>query len=191
MEFDPAETTQLLLDWAGGDRAALGRLTPRVYKEMRRIAQHLMQAETGGRTLQATALVHEAFLRLAEQSQPNFDQKAHFLSVAAKIMRQILLDQARRRHAAKRGGRAARLDLEDVASVVGGPAKDQMLIALDEALEQLAAMDPRKAQIVELRYFGGVSIEETAAALGVSEGTVMRDWRLAKAWLASQIQGTG
>jgi RNA polymerase sigma factor (TIGR02999 family) len=176
-----------LRQWAKGDKDALDRLTPHVYKELRRIAGHLMAAEDGARTIQATGLVHEAYLRLVDTSQTSFEDRAHFFGVAAKIMRQFLLDQARRRKAAKRGGGAARVDLDEVAEVVGGPSRDRALVDLDEALDELAAVDPRRAQVVEMRYFGGLSVEETAAVLGVSGDTVMRDWSLARAWLASRM----
>ena len=183
------ETTRLLHQWAGGDKAALDALAPRIYKELRRIAGHLMQAEQGGRTLAATALVHEAYLKLVDTSHASFEHRAHFLAVAAKMMRQILLDQARRRHAAKRGGGAVRVDLDVVAEVVGDSGKDRELVELDEALDELAKVDHRRAKVVEMRYFGGLSVEETAAVLKVSPDTVMRDWRLARAWLVVRLRG--
>jgi RNA polymerase sigma factor (TIGR02999 family) len=184
---DLTETTLLLRQWASGDSAALERLTPRVYSELHRIAGRLMAGEYGGRTLAATGLVHEAYLRLVDTSQVSFIDRAHFLGVAAKMMRRILLDQARRRHAAKRGGGVARVDWDAVAEVAVGKDRDESLLLLDEALHELATVDPRRAQVVEMRYFGGLSVEETAAALKVSGDTVIRDWRLARAWLASRI----
>jgi RNA polymerase sigma factor (TIGR02999 family) len=187
--LDKAETTRLLRDWAEGDRAALDDLTPRVYKDLRRVAGHLMQAEQGGRTLTATALVHEAYLRLVDVEGVEVEHRAHFLALAAKVMRQILLDKARRRHAAKRGEGAIRVDLDAVAEVVAGETKDRALIALDDALEELARVDERRARVVEMRYFGGLSVEETAAALRVSPETVMRDWKVARAWLTARISG--
>ena len=186
-ELDQAETTRLLRDWAKGDRAALAILAPRVYKELRRVAGNLMHAEQGGRTLTATALVHEAYLRLVDVSRVEVEHRAHFLSLAAKVMRQILLDQARRRRAAKRGDGAIRVDLD--AEVVAGETRHGALIALDDALEELARVDERRARVVEMRYFGGLSVEETAAALHVSADTVMRDWKIARAWLTARIGG--
>ena len=188
-ELDQTETARLLQDWAEGDRAALDVLAPRVYQELRRVAGNLMQGELGGRTLTATALVHEAYLRLVDGSRIEVEHRTHFLSLAAKIMRQILLDQARRRHAAKRGDGAIRVDLDAVAEILPGDSRDRALIALDGALEELARVDKRRAQVVEMRYFGGLSVEETAAALGVSPDTVMRDWKIARAWLTAQIGG--
>ena len=188
-ERDQAETTRLLRDWAEGDRAALDVLAPRVYKELRRVAGNLMQAEQGGRTLTATALVHEAYLRLVDVSRVDVEHRAHFLALAAKVMRQILLDKARRRHAAKRGEGAIRVDLDAVAELVAGDTRDRVLIALDDALEELARVDERRARVVEMRYFGGLSVEETAAALHVSDVTVMRDWKIARAWLTARIAG--
>lgn len=188
-EPDQAETTRLLRNWAQGDRAALDVLAPRVYKELRRVAGNLMQAEQGGRTLTATGLVHEAYLRLVDVSLVEVEHRAHFLGLAAKVMRQILLDQARRRHAAKRGEGAVRVDLDAVAEVVAGEEKDRALIALDDALDELARVDERRARVVEMRYFGGLSVEETATALAVSAVTVMRDWKIARAWLTARICG--
>jgi RNA polymerase sigma-70 factor (ECF subfamily) len=186
-ELDQAETTRLLRDWAEGDRAALDILAPRVYKELRRVAANLMKVEQAGRTLTATGLVHEAYLRLVDASRVQVHHRAHFLALASKVMRQILLDNARRRHAAKRGEGAVRVDLDSVAEVVPGETRDRALIALDDALEELAAVDERRAQVVEMRYFGGLTIEETAAALHVSVETVMRDWKIARAWLTTRI----
>jgi len=188
-ELDQAETTRLLRDWAEGDRAALDILAPRVYKELRQVAGNLMQAEQGGRTLTATALVHEAYLRLVDVSRVKVEHRAHFLSLAAKVMRQILLDNARRRRAAKRGDGAVRVDLDAVAEVVESDTRDRALIALDDALEELARVDERRARVVEMRYFGGLSVDETAAALHVSVDTVMRDWKIARAWLTARING--
>ena len=188
-EIDQAETTRLLQNWADGDRAALDILAPRVYKELRRIAAHLMQAEQGGRTLTATALVHEAYLKLVDVSRIDVEHRVHFLALAAKVMRQILLDKARRRNAAKRGEGAIRIDLNAVAEIVPGAIRDRSLIALDDALEELARVDQRRARVVEMRYFGGLSVQETASALHVSADTVMRDWKIARAWLTARIAG--
>jgi RNA polymerase sigma factor (TIGR02999 family) len=188
-ELDQADTTRLLRNLADGDRAALDILAPRVYKELRRIAGNLMQAEQGGRTLTATALVHEAYLRLVDVNRIEVEHRAHFLALAAKVMRQILLDKARRRRAAKRGDGVVRVDLDAVAEVVASETKDRALIALDDALEELARVDDRRARVVEMRYFGGLSVEETAAVLHVSPETVMRDWKIARAWLTARIAG--
>ncbi len=188
-ELDQVETTRLLRDWAKGDRAALDILAPRVYKELRRVAGNLMHVEQGGRTLTATALVHEAYLRLVDASGVEVEHRAHFLALAAKVMRQILLDKARRRHAGRRGGGAIRVDLDAVAEVLAGETRDRALIALDDALEELARVDERRARVVEMRYFGGLSVEETATALHVSADTVMRDWKIARAWLTARIGG--
>jgi RNA polymerase sigma-70 factor, ECF subfamily len=188
-ELDQAETTRLLRDWAEGDRAALDILAPRVYKELRRIAGNLMRVEQGGRTLTATALIHEAYLRLVDVSRIEVEHRAHFLALASKVMRQILLDKARRRRAAKRGDGGIHVDLDAAAEVVASETKDRALIALDDALEELARVDERRARVVEMRYFGGLSVEETAAALHVSAETVMRDWKIARAWLTARIGG--
>jgi RNA polymerase sigma factor (TIGR02999 family) len=187
-----SETTLLLQAWAEGDRAALDQLTPRVYAELRRIAGHCMQNECPGRTLQTTALVHEAYLRLIDVNNVNWEQRAHFFAVSAQIMRRILVDGARERATAKRGGGMPRVNLDkialdEIADVSSGHGDE--LIALDEALESLAELDPRKARIIELRFFGGLSVEETAAMLKVSPDTVMRDWRLARSWLLLELSG--
>jgi RNA polymerase sigma factor (TIGR02999 family) len=180
-----SETTQLLRAWASGDQDALGRLTPRVYGELRRIAGHFMRDERQGRTIQTTALVHEAYLRLIDVSNVDWQHRAHFFAVSAQIMRHILLDRARRRVAAKRGGAAARVNLDEVADIGSGRARE--VIALDDALNALAKVDPRKARVVEMRFFAGLSVEETAAVLQVSSDTVKRDWRLARAWLLAEL----
>jgi RNA polymerase sigma factor (TIGR02999 family) len=179
-----SETTGLLRAWAGGDRGALDRLAPRVYEELRRMARNFMRREREGRTIQATALVHEAFLCLVEVDNVNWEQRAHFFAVCAQVMRRILLEGARRRAASKRGGGWERVTLDGIAAE-GGRAQE--LIALDDALNRLSAADPRKAQVVELRYFGGLSVQETAAVLKVSPDTVARDWRSARAWLLSEL----
>jgi RNA polymerase sigma-70 factor (ECF subfamily) len=148
-----------------------------------------MRVEQGGRTLTPTGLVHEAYLRLVDISRIEVEHRVHFLALAAKVMRQILLDKARRRRAAKRGDGAVRIDLDAVAEVAASETKDRALIALDDALEELARVDERRARVVEMRYFGGLSVEETAAALHVSPETVMRDWKIARAWLTARIGG--
>ena len=184
-EVELSETTQLLRAWAQGDGAALQRLTPRVYDELRRIAGHFMQNERQGRTLQTTALVHEAYLRLIDVTNVEWQHRAHFFAISATMMRRILVDRARRREAGKRGGKLPRVNLEDVPDVRSGRPRE--LIALDDALNALAEVDPRRARVIELRFFGGLSVEETAEVLKVSPDTVMRDWRLARAWLLAEM----
>jgi RNA polymerase sigma factor (TIGR02999 family) len=170
--------TQLLRAWAGGDQDALARLTPRVYGELRRIAGYFMRDERQGRTIQTTALVDEAYLKLIDVSNVGWQHRAHFFAVSAQIMRHILLDRAPRRVAAKRGGAAAQVNLDEVADIGSGRARE--LIALDDALDALAKVDPRKARVIEMRFFAGLSVEETAEVLRVSSDTVKRDWRLAR-----------
>jgi len=180
-----SETTMLLRAWAAGDRDALEQLTPRVYRTLRRIAGHHLKNERPGNTMQATALVHEAYLELIDIDNVDWQHRAHFYAVSAQIMRHILLDRARRRLAAKRGGQAERVDLDEVPDLSGNRAKE--LIALEDALNALAAMDARKARVVELRFFGGLSVEESAAVLDVSPETVMRDWKFARSWLQAEM----
>ena len=182
------DTIGLLQAWSGGDRAALNQLTPRVYDQLRRVAGHYMQNESPARTIQATALVHEAYLRLVDVTKVDLRHRAQFFAITARIMRNILLDNARARAAAKRGGQQARVNLDEIPdlSYQGG----RNLLALDDALTALAAVDPRKAQVIELRFFGGLSVEDTAAALNVSDETVMRDARAARAWLKRELSGT-
>ena len=185
MDDQTSETTQLLRAWADGDQAALQRLTPRVYRTLRRIAGHHLKNEGAGNTLQATDLVHEAYLELIDITDVDWQHRAHFYAVSAQIMRHILLDRARRRLAAKRGGHAERVDLDNLPDLSGERSQD--LIALEDALNALAAIDPRKARVVELRFFGGLSVEESAAVLEVSPETVMRDWKFARSWLQAEI----
>lgn len=180
-----SETTQLLRAWSDGDQGALEQLTPRVYRTLRRIAGHHLQNERPGNTLQATALVHEAYLELIDITNVDWQHRAHFFAVSAQIMRHILLDRARRRVAAKRGGDAERVNLDEVPDLSGERAKE--LIALEDALNALAAIDARKARVVELRFYGGLSVEESAAVLDVSPETVMRDWKFARSWLQSEL----
>ncbi len=180
-----SETTQLLRAWASGDQAALEQLTPRVYDELRRIAGHFMRDERPGKTIQTTALVHEAYLKLIDVKNVDWQHRAHFFAISAQIMRHILLDRARRRVAAKRGGAAARVNLDEIADIGSGRARE--LIALDDGLNVLAKVDPRKARVIELRFFAGLSVEETAEVLKVSSDTVKRDWRLARAWLLAEL----
>ena len=182
------DTTGLLQAWSSGDRAALNQLTPRVYDQLRRLAGHYMQNESPARTIQATALVHEAYLRLVDVTNVDLRHRAQFFAITARIMRNILLDNARARAAAKRGGQQARVNLDEIPDVSDQGGRD--LLALDDALTALAAVDPRKAQVIELRFFGGLSVEDTAAALNVSAETVMRDARAARAWLRRELSGT-
>ena len=170
-----------------GVRADAGELFPLVYAELRRIAAREMRRERPGRTLQTTALVHEAYLRLLKDTSLSFENRAHFLGIAARAMREILIEHARGRAARKRGGGAVRLTLDDLAAPVAAPSVD--VLALDEALERLARFDERHARVVELRYFGGLSVEETAAAMGLSPATVKRAWTLARAWLFRELKG--
>lgn len=184
-EEPTSETTQLLRAWAGGDKAALEQLTPRVYRTLRRIAGHHLRNEHPGNTLQATDLVHEAYLELIDIKNVDWQHRAHFFAVSAQVMRHILLDRARRRVAAKRGGGAERVDLDDIPDLSGKRAGE--LIALEDALNALAAIDARKARVVELRFYGGLSVEESAAVLAVSPETVMRDWKFARSWLHAEM----
>ena len=170
---------------AAGDPDALEELTPRVYRELRRIAGNLMRSERPGQTLQATALVHEAYLKLVDVKNVDWEHRAHFFAIAAQVMRRILLDAARKRLTAKRGGGAGLVNLEDIAEL--GTAREDEIVALDEALDLLARDEPRKAKVVELRFFGGLTEEEISKVLGVSADTVTRDWRFARAWLRSQM----
>ena len=179
------DVTQLLLDWRSGKREASQELMPLVYDELRRVAQNYLSHKRPGHTLQATALVHEAYLKLIEQTKVDWNDRAHFFGMAAQMMRHILVDYARRRAAAKRGGPAHRLTL---AEAVSFPAQNDFdLVALDDALVSLSKQDEQQSRIVELRFFGGLTIEETAAALGISAATVNREWRLAKAWLLREL----
>ena len=178
--------TALLRAWGGGDREAGERLMPLVYRELRRQAARYLRRERRDHTLPATALVHEAFLRLVGDQAP-WANRGHFFGVAARVMRQVLVDHARRHGAAKRGGGWARVSLEGQAAARLAPDGKTDLVALDRALEELAALDAGKARVVELRFFGGLSIEETAETLGISTSTVSREWRMARAWLHRQI----
>jgi RNA polymerase sigma factor (TIGR02999 family) len=179
------EVTALLLAWSQGDPSALEKLTPLVYQELHRLARGYMGREHAGHTLQTTALVHEAYLRLIDSSRVRWQNRAHFFAVAAQLMRRILVDFARSRHQLKRGGDAPRVSLSEAVEVAG--EKDADLVALDDALQNLASVDLRKSRVVELRFFGGLSVEETAEVLQVSPDTVMRDWRLAKLWLLREL----
>jgi len=182
-----ADVTGLLIAWSRGDRGALDALVPHVYGELRRQADRHLRRQRPGHTLQATALVHEAFLRLVDQTNVSFRDRAHFFAVASRAMRQILVDHARRRHADKRGGGATRLVLEDGTASVEPRGVD--LVALDGALERLEALDPEQARLVELRFFGGLTVEETAVVLACSPATVKRAWSSARAWLYGELTG--
>lgn len=177
--------TRLLLDWRAGDAAALDRLLPLVYDDLHRLARGQFAREPSGHTLQPTALVHEAYLRLVEIRRVAWQDRAHFLALAATVMRRILVSHARKRRAAKRGGAAAPVTL--LEEVMGAPGPEVDLLALDEALRTLAELDARQARVVELRYFGGLTIEEAAEALGVSAATVKSDWQMARAWLFHRL----
>jgi RNA polymerase sigma-70 factor, ECF subfamily len=188
---DSTEITRLLKAWGGGDDAALEKLAPKVYLELHRLARRQMRNQAPGHTLQSTALVHELFLRLVDARTSDWRDRAHFFAVSATAMRRILVDSARARHAVKRGGQLQRAQHSDAINFDQipdlGSDRSAELIALDDALGTLAAFDPRKARVVELRFFGGLSVEETAAALGISPQSVMRDWKLAKAWLMREL----
>ena len=179
--------TSLLRDWREGDQSALDKLTPLVYDELRRIAHRYVRRERDEHTLQTTALVNEAYLRLAGAKQINWENRAHFFAVTAQVMRHVMVDYARRRLYAKRGGQRQQVPLEEAAAM--SEQRADALISLDEALQDLAKLDSRKARVVELRYFGGLSLEETAEVLEISLMTVRRDWRAAKAWLFKAVNG--
>jgi RNA polymerase sigma factor (TIGR02999 family) len=185
MTPSPGEVTQLLVDWGNGDKAALDRLTPLVHEELHRLAHRHMRLERPNHTLQTTALVNEAYVRLVDQRNLHWKNRAHFFSIASRLMRRILVDLARAHHGPKRGGGAPQVSLDEAAMVSRERAAE--LVALDEALTRLARMDERKSKVVELRFFGGMSVEETAEALGVSPITIKRDWSTAKAWLYREI----
>ena len=179
------DVSKLLRAWSKGDRSALQKLTPIVYDELRRLARHYMTAERSGHSLQTTALVNEAYVRLTDYKRMRWENRAHFFAVSAQLMRRILVDHARR-HNLKRGATVQHISLEDTAAV---RERDENLVVLDEALQALARFDSRKAQVVELRFFGGLSVEETAEILKVSPITVMRDWSTARAWLYREMKG--
>jgi RNA polymerase sigma-70 factor (ECF subfamily) len=180
-----SEITGLLVNWSSGDQSALEKLLPLVEKELRRLAHSYMRRESPGHTLQTTALVNEAYLKLVDQTRTKWQNRAHFFGIAAQIMRRILLNHARNQRRKKRGGEAIHVSLSEASVMTLGNSKE--LIALDEALLRLADLDERKSRVVELRYFGGLDVEETAEVLKVSQITVMRDWKFAKAWLSREI----
>lgn len=181
----PQEITKLLIEWNNGDPSAFDKLMPHVERELRRIASHYMRRERPGHTLQTTALMHEAYLKLVDQREVSWQNRAHFFALAAQLMRRILLDHARAQRRVKRGGGVVHVDLAEVAVLT--PEKSADLIALDEALILLAEENPIYSQIVEMRYFGGLSVDETAEVLHVAPVTVMRHWRTAKAWLRREL----
>ena len=188
MEIPSGEVTQLLRDWSVGNRDALDKLLPLVYNELRRLAHSYLTRERPDHTLQTTALVHEAYLKLIDQRSVNWHNRAQFFAISAQAMRRILLDNARRHTALKRGSGGEKVSLDDVATL-GRDGANESLIALDEALQKLAAIDPEQSRIVELRYFGGLTIEETAEVLQTSPSTIQREWTIARAWLYQTISG--
>jgi RNA polymerase sigma-70 factor, ECF subfamily len=181
----PKEVTQLLIAWSNGEEEALEKLVPLIYDELRRIARRYMKREPAGHTLQTTALVNESYLRLIEQKGMKWQNRAHFFAISAQLMRRILVSMARARHANKRGGEARQVSLDEALVISEERAAE--LVALDEAMKELASLDPRRCRVVELRYFGGLSVEETAEVLNISPETVMRDWKRAKAWLYTEL----
>lgn len=185
MDSSPNEITRLLIDWSNGNDQALDKLLPLVYDELHQMAGRYMSRQNPGHTLQTTALINEAFLKLVGHEDKQWQNRSHFFGVAAQAMRHILVDYARSKRYAKRGGSAVTVPLDDALSISAERAGE--LIALDEALNQLAKIDPRKCKVVELRYFGGLSVEETAEVLKVAKITVMRDWSMAKSWLHNQL----
>jgi RNA polymerase sigma factor (TIGR02999 family) len=184
----PHEITQLLAEWSEGNQAALDKLYPLVYNELRRMAHGYLRRERKGHTLQTTALINEAYLRLVDQKCVHWANRSHFFGISAQIMRRILIDHARRYDYAKRGGGAQRISLDEVAVVAKERARS--LLMLDEALKTLAKIDPRRSEVVELRYFGGLNNEEIARVLKISENTVTRDWNMARAWLYQELSGS-
>jgi RNA polymerase sigma-70 factor, ECF subfamily len=182
----PRRMTQLLQRWSHGDDAALAELTPLVYEELRRLAHHYMEGERPGHTLQTTALVNEAYLRLADQTNRNWQSRAHFFAVAARAMRGILVNYAKSNQAQKRGGGAARIELDEAAIL--SPEQSKEIVDLHEALERLATLNSRKARVVELKYFGGLNHDEIAEVMKISTVTVRRDWMFAKTWLYDELQ---
>jgi RNA polymerase sigma factor (TIGR02999 family) len=183
--ISPHRVTQLLTEWSHGDDAALAELTPLVYEQLRRLAHHFMEGQRPDHTLQTTALVNEAYLRLADQTNPRWQNRAHFFAVAARAMRQILVSYARSQRSQKRGGGGARIELDEAAIV--SPEQSKEIVDLHEALERLAALDSRKAQVVELKYFGGLNYDEMAEVLNIARITVRRDWEFARTWLYTEL----
>jgi len=192
MKKDPPrqehEITQLLAEWSDGNQAALDDLYPLVYDELHRLARRYMSRERKGHTLQTTALINEAYVRMVDQRNVRWANRSHFFAISAQIMRRILIDHARRQAYAKRGGGARQVSLEETATVVQGDLSE--FLRLDEALKSLAEMDPRRSQVVELKYFGGLNNDEIAEVLKISKNTVIRDWNMARAWLHRQLTGS-
>ena len=187
METPASEVTRLLVAWRDGQQEALDQLMPLIYQELKQLARGYLRGERSDHTLQPTALIHEAYIRLADQSLPQWQNRTHFYGIAARVMRQILVDHARRHHASKRGSDQQRVPLEEAIVFTEDRAAD--VVALDDALKELATFDERKCRVIELRFFGGLSLEETAEALGISVATVGRELRLASAWLHRQMSG--
>jgi RNA polymerase sigma-70 factor (ECF subfamily) len=185
----PDRVTQLLQQWGRGDDSALTELTPLIYEELRRLAHHYMEGERRDHTLQTTALVNEAYLRLADQTNPNWQSRAHFFAVAARAMRQILVSYARSNRAQKRGGGAARIELDEAAIL--SPEQSKEIVDLHEALERLDTLDSRKARVVELKFFGGLNYDEIAEVLKIAHVTVRRDWEFARLWLYTELHSGG
>jgi RNA polymerase sigma factor (TIGR02999 family) len=182
------QVTQLLLDWSNGDQEALDKLIPLVYQELKRLARYYMRRERAGHTLQTSALVNEAYIQLVDYKRMKWKDRTHFLAVAAQAMRRILVDHARTRYSAKRGGsQALKVSLDEAATLADERAAE--MVALDDALTRLAELDPRKSRIVELRYFGGLEIEEAAHMIGISPATVKREWNAARLWLYREMNG--
>ena len=189
MASDSDKVTRLLLEWSDGNQQALEALVPLIYKELRNLAHNFLYRERPGHTLQTTALVHEAYLKLIDQNDARWQNRAHFFAIAAQAMRRILIDSARKHAAAKRGGPQEELSLDEAPDIALEPDID--LLKLDEALNELAKIDPRQSRIVELRYFGGLTIEETAEVISVSPATVKREWTMARAWLHQELTESG
>ena len=188
MEGNPAQLTQLLRAWRNGEPQALDQLMPLVLQELKKIARNFMRGQRVGHTLQTTALVNEAYVRLVDSSRVNWQDRSHFFAISAQLMRRILVDIARRKNSLKRGGERVQVSLAD--DVKAAPQKETDVVALDEALERLAQLNPRHSQIVELKYFGGLTEEDIAETLGISVRTVRRDWNLARAWLFRELRST-
>jgi RNA polymerase sigma factor (TIGR02999 family) len=181
----PSDVTSLLQEWTSGDQDALERLLPLVYDELRRLAGHYLRSERPDHTLQATALVHEAYLRLIDQKNVRWQNRAHFFGIASQMMRRILVDHARKRHAAKRDAAVCRLSVAE--DLVPAPEREPDILALDEAISSLSALDPQQGRIIELRFFGGLTVEETSEVVGVSPATVKREWATARLWLRHEM----
>jgi RNA polymerase sigma factor (TIGR02999 family) len=185
MEPSSQQITQLLISWSNGEAEALEELVPVIYEELRRLARYHMRRETPNHTLQTTELIHEAYLKLIDQKRVKWNSRTHFFAVSAQLMRRILVDVARSRQAQRRGGMARKLSLDEAPVIAHSPSRD--VVAIDEALTQLAVLDERRSRVVELRFFGGLSVEETAEVLEISSATVMREWKRAQAWLYCEL----